>query len=371
MKNRMFLIAAIPILMLSLTCCTKKLDNPSSSTQTANNFEYKKISPQEAQKILTDDTLILDVRSQKEFEGGHVKNAVLLPYNKIKKQAKEVIHDNNQMVLVYCESGRRSAIASKELIKLGYINAIDIGGIRDFMGEIVGNPDFPSYYNYFGDELPKDIVTPIDFSVTKKINEQLQDFTFQITGNNVKKYGVSSDNTKYYIMLDENKIEGITIKDTNGNLMQELGGLVAETPSGEEEMYGFLFEDWNFDGYLDIGLWKFPGGSMRNNPYYYWLWDNSLNKFIENAELEEISDYATVQVNHDTKQIESYTRLGGNGSFMSNHIYENGKFLLAGSKSIEIVPSPDDKNKDVKHVVTKQLIDGELKVVDDHYEDIE
>ena len=103
--------------------------------------EYKKITPQEAQKMIetasSEKLLILDVRTKEEFDSGHIKDAILLPYDEIKEKAQGVITDKNQTILVYCRTGRRSAIAAKDLIELGYTNVIDFGGIVDWTGEIV------------------------------------------------------------------------------------------------------------------------------------------------------------------------------------------------------------------------------------------
>ena len=124
--------------------------------------EYKKISPQEAQTMMSDDVFILDVRTQEEFDEGHINNAVLLPDYEIKEKTESVIADKNQTVLVYCRTGVRSETASKELIEIGYTNVFDFGGLVDWTGEIVGNWLYQSHYNYFGGELPPDIIMPIE-----------------------------------------------------------------------------------------------------------------------------------------------------------------------------------------------------------------
>ena len=65
------------------------------------------------------------------------KNAVLLPVNDIAVKAEEVLTDKDAKILVYCRSGNRSAAASKELIKMGYTNVFDFGGIISWPYEIV------------------------------------------------------------------------------------------------------------------------------------------------------------------------------------------------------------------------------------------
>lgn len=98
---------------------------------------YKKITPKEAAERMGEDAVILDVRTQAEFDEGHILNAVLLPEAEITQKAEGVLPDKEQTILVYCRSGRRSALAAKALIDLGYVSVYDFGGILDWPGEIV------------------------------------------------------------------------------------------------------------------------------------------------------------------------------------------------------------------------------------------
>lgn len=99
--------------------------------------EYKKISAAEAQEMMGEDVIILDVRTQSEFNEGHIPNAILLPYNDITDKAKTILPDMSKTVLVYCRSGRRSELAAKDLIELGYTSVYDFGGIIDWRGDVV------------------------------------------------------------------------------------------------------------------------------------------------------------------------------------------------------------------------------------------
>ncbi len=100
--------------------------------------EYKKISPDEAKQMMDNEkVIVLDVRTQGEFSEGHIENAVLLTDSTVKSKAAEVLPDKNAKILVYCRSGARSASASRELIKLGYTNVYDFGGIMSWEYEVV------------------------------------------------------------------------------------------------------------------------------------------------------------------------------------------------------------------------------------------
>jgi len=110
-----------------------------SGSASAEKAVYKKISASEAKAIIDGDGLyiILDVRTQEEFDTGHIEGAVLLPYDQIPQKAATELPDKNAKILVYCRSGNRSATASNALIDLGYTDVSDFGGIIDWPYEIV------------------------------------------------------------------------------------------------------------------------------------------------------------------------------------------------------------------------------------------
>ncbi len=98
-----------------------------------------KITAAEA-KVMIDggeDLVILDVRTQEEYDQGHIENAVLIPDTEISAKAPTVLADQNQTILVYCRTGRRSAEAAKKLVDLGYTHIYDFGGIVDWPYEVV------------------------------------------------------------------------------------------------------------------------------------------------------------------------------------------------------------------------------------------
>lgn len=99
---------------------------------------YQRITPQEAMDRMEEDgVLILDVRTQEEYDQGYIPGAVLLPDDQLAQKAPELLPDRGQTILVYCRSGRRSAGAAKALVDLGYTQVYDFGGILDWPGEVV------------------------------------------------------------------------------------------------------------------------------------------------------------------------------------------------------------------------------------------
>ncbi len=99
---------------------------------------YMKINQDLAKKLIdTQDVLILDVRTQKEYYEGHIDGAVLLSVDSIEEKADKILKDKNKTILVYCRSGNRSRTASYNLLKLGYTNIYDFGGINTWEYDIV------------------------------------------------------------------------------------------------------------------------------------------------------------------------------------------------------------------------------------------
>ena len=105
----------------------------------AMEHTYQQISQETAKEMMDNqEVIILDVREQEEFDGGHIPNAVLLPVGSITEDtAAAVIANNDSVVLVYCRSGNRSKQASEKLVALGYTNIVEFGGINDWPGDTV------------------------------------------------------------------------------------------------------------------------------------------------------------------------------------------------------------------------------------------
>ena len=100
---------------------------------------YEQISGAEAKALMDSESgyIIIDARTQEEYDEGHIPGAILIPEYEIADRAENELHDKNQLILVYCRSGRRSKIAAEELVKLGYTNVKEFGGIIDWEYEIV------------------------------------------------------------------------------------------------------------------------------------------------------------------------------------------------------------------------------------------
>ena len=108
---------------------------------TSNNQTntYRQITVDEAVTMMAQETgyIILDVRRPDEFAAGHIPNAINVPNESIGTDEIPELPNKDQLIMVYCRSGRRSKEASEKLVKLGYTNIVEFGGILDWKGEIV------------------------------------------------------------------------------------------------------------------------------------------------------------------------------------------------------------------------------------------
>ena len=120
------------LLTLALPCGCVGCSNGGSAT-------YEQISGAEAKALMDSESgyIIIDARTQEEYDEGHIPGAILIPEYEIADRAEKELLDKNQLILVYCRSGRRSKIAAEELVKLGYTNVKEFGGIIDWEYEIV------------------------------------------------------------------------------------------------------------------------------------------------------------------------------------------------------------------------------------------
>ena len=100
---------------------------------------YTQISQDEAKEMMAQDDghVIVDVRRQDEYDDGHIPGAILIPNESIGTEPPEALPDLDQIILVYCRSGRRSKEAAQKLFDMGYTNVYEFGGIIDWTGEIV------------------------------------------------------------------------------------------------------------------------------------------------------------------------------------------------------------------------------------------
>lgn len=123
MKKLIILLLAA----LLLTACGQDKEDSQEET-------YMNITAAEAKRIMDSEEgyIILDVRTLEEYDQGHIPGAILIPNTEIEARAEEELTDKDQLILVYCRSGRRSKLAAEILVELGYTNIKEFGGILDW-----------------------------------------------------------------------------------------------------------------------------------------------------------------------------------------------------------------------------------------------
>jgi len=121
-------------LLINSPSAEETADATTPEMETTNQPTYQKISPEDAKSILdsSEPYILLDVRSQEEYDQAHITTATLLPHDEIATRAETDLPDKSTPILVYCYSGGRSAIAAETLTSLGYSHVYDLGGILDW-----------------------------------------------------------------------------------------------------------------------------------------------------------------------------------------------------------------------------------------------
>ena len=127
MKKLIFFLLAVML----LTACGQDKEKDQGAV-------YVNITAEEAKQIMDTEEgyVILDVRTQEEYDEGHIPGAIVISHEEIAEKADEVLTDKDQLILVYCRSGRRSKIAAEALAELGYTNIKEFGGIIDWPYEV-------------------------------------------------------------------------------------------------------------------------------------------------------------------------------------------------------------------------------------------
>lgn len=154
MNRRTFLIAASLASIVSLAGLTgcfgaaagsngnsnsNSNSNESNATNDgSNSSSYQQVNAETAKELMDteDNYVILDARTQAEYDEGHIPGAILIPHDTVATAAEDALPDKDQLILVYCRSGNRSKQASQALVDLGYTNVIEFGGINNWPYEV-------------------------------------------------------------------------------------------------------------------------------------------------------------------------------------------------------------------------------------------
>ena len=141
MKKHIWMFGLICLLAPAVFAGCTASETRTESSGTAKG-SYEQITPDQAKELMDNEVnyILLDVRTEEEYRAGHIEGAVLIPDYEIGEKAAAILADKEQLILVYCRSGRRSKNAAGELAALGYTNIKEFGGILDWEYETVTEP---------------------------------------------------------------------------------------------------------------------------------------------------------------------------------------------------------------------------------------
>ena len=127
MKKLIWIFLAVAL----LAACGQNKENKQEAA-------YVNITAQEAKELMDsrEGYIILDTRTREEYDESRIPGAILIPHDEILEKAEDVLADKDQLILVYCRSGRRSKLAAEDLVTLGYTNIKEFGGIIDWPYEV-------------------------------------------------------------------------------------------------------------------------------------------------------------------------------------------------------------------------------------------
>jgi len=130
MLKKIFIILGMLLICVFLLAGCGEADEPAA---------FQSISARDAYTMMNEmtDFVILDVRTEQEFREIRIDGAILIPYSEIRGLVEDQLTDKSAVILVYCQSGRRSAIAAQTLANMGYRNVYDFGGIVNWAFETV------------------------------------------------------------------------------------------------------------------------------------------------------------------------------------------------------------------------------------------
>ncbi|MRN52658.1 XAC2610-related protein [Paenibacillus monticola] len=298
--------------------------------------------------ILQKDDLPMELDSKSSnFDTLYKGNSIWLNFEKANEEPVTEA-DVNMLLTLLPEVDRDVRIR----ISFGVYNS-DYAGRESSMGFMLDQDKVPENctisdgYEYLCAKYAANFV-PVPskavYSTSSRINDSLPEFTFTVYG--VKKEPLSSANQIV-----------ITNKEASGEIIQELP--FNETSTSDTETFGFIMEDMNFDGYLDIRI-QADTPAAPNIPYDCWLWDANNSKFIRNSYLEEIQS-----PEFDTqKQI--ITSIGRSSA--SEHFWEEYKYIDGIPTLMKRTEEEINQPQKIIHTVVWELVNGELEITEDYKE---
>ncbi len=200
---------------------------------------YKQITQEEAKEMMKRDDghLIVDVRRPDEFAEGHIPGAINVPNEEIADVQPAALTDPEQILLIYCRSGRRSKEAAQKLFDMGYRNVYEFGGIIDWTGETVADS---------GNEAPE----------TKNVPMLI------LEANGKQFSAVLEDNSSAEAFIEKLSAEPLTLELHDYGSFEKVGALPWELPTNDERITTkpgdvILYQGNQITVYYDENTWSF------------------------------------------------------------------------------------------------------------------
>lgn len=125
---------ALSITLVFSACAEKTVSQPAANPKPISSVELEAALSAPNSRVL-----LVDVRTAQEYAIGRIPGALLFPFDRIEAAQNEfatLAEGKDRPIVVYCQSGRRSGIAAKSLVKLGYSNVADLGAISNWTGPL-------------------------------------------------------------------------------------------------------------------------------------------------------------------------------------------------------------------------------------------
>jgi len=244
-------IITIILLALLLVGCTPSgpgIGQVMDGDGMVRSFDYTQITQEEAKRMMEqeNDYVIVDVRREDEYAEGHIPGAILIPNESIAEyEAPEELTDSDQIILVYCRTGRRSKEAADKLAKMGYSRVYEFGGIVDWDGEIEVNEQ-NTEQTASTDE--KEDMTPMPI-----LGVIVGDSVFTI---------YTEDNSSTKAFIEEVNHGNVQIDMHDYGNFEKVGDLPWDLPTNDEEITTvpgdvILYQGNKITIYYDENTWNF------------------------------------------------------------------------------------------------------------------
>ena len=244
-------VITIVLLALILAGCTSSglgIGQVMDGDGMVRSFDYKQISQEEAKRMMEeeDDYVIVDVRREDEYAEGHIPGAILIPNESIAEyEAPKELDDSDQIILVYCRTGRRSKEAADKLARMGYSRVYEFGGIIDWDGEID--------VNGANTEQTASIDEKEDMTPMPMLGVAVGDSVFSI---------YTEDNSSAEAFVEEVKHGNVQIDMHDYGNFEKVGDLPWALPTNDEEITTvpgdvILYQGDKITIYYDENTWNF------------------------------------------------------------------------------------------------------------------